>query len=71
MHGAAQCGLLSWVAIPFTIAALVLETLVFGAPQGDHVVRMILWLVALVVAIILTALVLWLHARYTRRPDRL
>ena len=62
MHGAPKCGPLSYVAIPFVVLSLMLDTLVFSSPQNDLTVRIELWLVAYAVAVLLCILVLWLQS---------
>jgi len=67
IHGSPRCGPLSYAAVPFTIAALALESLIFGSPQNDQVVRLILWLVASVIAVLIASLFLWLRSSPDRR----
>ena len=67
IHGAPNCGPLSYVAVPFLVIALALESLLFSSPQNDHVVRAILWFVVFAVAVLLCFLILWLRSFVHRR----
>jgi heme A synthase len=67
IHGPPDCGALSYAAIPFLVISLALESLLFVSPQNDHVVHVILWFVAFVVAILLCLVILRLRSFARRR----
>lgn len=60
IHGRPACGPLSFLAVPVTIFALVLEGLVFSYPQSGHIVRALVWLSAYVLSLPLALIALWL-----------
>jgi hypothetical protein len=66
IHGTPPCGPLSYAAVPFAVLALVLESVIFRSPQNDNVVRLILFLVVYVVAVLICFMVLLLRSPPTR-----
>ena len=71
IHGGPQCGPLSYVATLMVIVALVIETMVFGAPQSDTVVNLIVFAVALTIALIIVgALRCWKASRARNKIER-
>ena len=67
IHGDPKCGPLSFVAVPFVVGALMLESTVFRSPQPEQVVRLLTWLIAYVVAFLFSLVAVWLLS--LRNPD--
>jgi ABC-type Fe3+-siderophore transport system permease subunit len=55
IHGRPQCGLLSNVGGLIVVAALIIESMVFSAPQSEMIVNVLIWIVAFVVAVIIAS----------------
>jgi hypothetical protein len=60
-HGAPVCGPLSMAAIPIVVLPLFLEHILFSEPQSETTRRIMLWLVAYLVSLVLVLIVLWLR----------
>lgn len=66
IHGPPRCGAASYVAIPFVVLDLVVESWLFSSPPNDRVVLAGLGLIAYAVAALLCGTVAWLRARRRR-----
>jgi hypothetical protein len=65
-HGRPACGPLSMVAIPIVVLPLFLEHVLFASPQSETTHRILLWLLAYFVSLVLVFIVLWLRAAFRR-----
>ena len=59
IHGAPACGAFSYAAVPIVVIALLLERAIFGMPQSDATVLILVWLVAYVVTLLTILLGFW------------
>jgi hypothetical protein len=67
IHGKPNCGPLSFLAVPVVVFALVVEGVLFSAPQNDLTVRMLIWASAYAIALVLCLFVLYLAPLVRRR----
>ena len=70
IHGAPACGAASYAAVPVVVLALLLERAVFGAPQSDATVLVLLWVVSYVVSLLAILLGFWVWRALRGRIDR-
>jgi hypothetical protein len=61
-HGAPVCGPLSMAAIPLVVLPLFLEHVLFSEPQSETTRRIMLWLVAYLLSLVLVLIVHRLRA---------
>jgi len=59
IHGAPACGASSYAAVPVVVMALLLERVMFGVPQSETTVLVLVWLVAYIVSLLTILLGFW------------
>lgn len=67
IEGSPKCGPFSYLAVPFVVLSLVLESLLFPSPQPEQFDRLLTWGIAYAVAIALVLVVQWALAARRRK----
>lgn len=70
IHGAPACGAASFAAVPVVVLALLLERAVFGAPQSDATVLVLVSVVSYLVSLLFILLGFWVWRALRGRTDR-
>lgn len=70
IHGAPACGAASYAAVPVVVLSLLLERAVFGAPQSDATVLVLMWVVSYLVTLLVILLGFWVWRALRGRIDR-
>ena len=70
IHGAPACGAFSYAAVPLVVLALLLERAVFGTPQSDVTVLVLLGVVAYAMTVLMMLLGFWVWRALRGRTDR-